>query len=527
MSFLAPLYAAGLLAISLPILFHLIRRTPRKRVTFSSLMFLSASLPQVTRRSRLDNLWLLLLRALAVCLLVLAFTRPFFRDAETTIVSQPLGEEVVILVDSSASMRRDGLWEQAVAKTTAAVDQLEDGDRAAVYTFDARLTPLMTFSQWERLEPSQRGHHIREQLQEITPGWQASHLDTALTAAADMLQRVDTNRPTAHSERQRIELISDLQQGSRLDGLRAYPWPETVPLSLTTIKTQSMTNAGLQIVATPDEQRHSDAAETIRARIYNAADSQRDRFELAWADADGAAKTGERQEIYVPAGQNRIVKVQPPPQGAPQACLKLLGDDHPFDNDAYHVALQPEAVRVWYLGSEQADDPEQARYYLQRAMPDTPARHVDLITPASAEFAEQTDKISLAVLTDEQPPADFERLQQFLTGGGTVLYMLPSSAAAQTVAKLIGSGEIVAEEADVEGYAMLGDVQFDHPLFASFSEARYSDFTKIHVWKHRRIDETTLPDARVLARFDDGAAALVDIPVRRWQVDAVDDRLAS
>ncbi len=79
MSFLAPLYALGALAITLPILFHLIQRRPRGQQFFSSLMFLTPSTPRITRRSRLNNILLLLLRALAVCLLsggVCASVRP-------------------------------------------------------------------------------------------------------------------------------------------------------------------------------------------------------------------------------------------------------------------------------------------------------------------------------------------------------------------------------------------------------------------------------------------------------------------
>ena len=62
MSFLTPLYVLGLLAVAAPIVFHLIRRTPRGEVPFSSLMFLAPSPPRLTRRSRLDH-WLLLLLA--------------------------------------------------------------------------------------------------------------------------------------------------------------------------------------------------------------------------------------------------------------------------------------------------------------------------------------------------------------------------------------------------------------------------------------------------------------------------------
>ncbi len=62
MSMLAPLYILGLSAVVAPIVFHLIRRSPRGDVPFSSLMFLSPTPPSLTRRSRLDHWLLLLLR---------------------------------------------------------------------------------------------------------------------------------------------------------------------------------------------------------------------------------------------------------------------------------------------------------------------------------------------------------------------------------------------------------------------------------------------------------------------------------
>ena len=45
MSFLTPLYILGALAVTGPIVFHLIRRTTRGEVQFSSLLFLSPSPP--------------------------------------------------------------------------------------------------------------------------------------------------------------------------------------------------------------------------------------------------------------------------------------------------------------------------------------------------------------------------------------------------------------------------------------------------------------------------------------------------
>ena len=77
MSFLYPLFLAGIAAIGIPVILHLIRRQTRKRVTFSSLMFLRTTMPRFKSRSRLENLLLLILRCVIVCLLAFAFARPF------------------------------------------------------------------------------------------------------------------------------------------------------------------------------------------------------------------------------------------------------------------------------------------------------------------------------------------------------------------------------------------------------------------------------------------------------------------
>src|SRR4051794_29295206 len=104
MGVLAPLYIAGLLGIALPIIFHLIRRNPHGRQEFSSLMFLQPSPPRLTRRSRLSNILLLILRGLALAALAFAFARPYLSGALDKDVSTGKGRRVAVLLDTSASM---------------------------------------------------------------------------------------------------------------------------------------------------------------------------------------------------------------------------------------------------------------------------------------------------------------------------------------------------------------------------------------------------------------------------------------
>src|SRR5687768_18425471 len=105
MSFLAPLFLVGALAIAAPILFHLIRRTSREKIPFSSLMFLQPTPPRVTKKSRLENILLLILRCAVLALLALAFGRPFLRNPLNASASGAV-PRTIVLVHTSPSMRR-------------------------------------------------------------------------------------------------------------------------------------------------------------------------------------------------------------------------------------------------------------------------------------------------------------------------------------------------------------------------------------------------------------------------------------
>jgi len=55
-------------------------------------------------------------------------------------------------------------------------------------------------------------------------------------------------------------------------------------------------------------------------------------------------------------------------------------------------------------------------------------------------------------------------------------------------------------------YAMFAEIDFKHPLFAPFADPRFSDFTKIHIWKYRKLDAAGIPDARMSLIADEQQA---------------------
>ena len=147
MSMLFPLYLAGLAGIAAPIVWHLIRRTPSGRTPFSTLMFLEPSPPRIVKRKNLDQVGLLCLRALILGLLALAFARPYLRTEARVDASGADGPRIALLVDTSASMRRAGLWDAAVREVGAALDAAPENAVFSLLAFDREPRSILDAAQ--------------------------------------------------------------------------------------------------------------------------------------------------------------------------------------------------------------------------------------------------------------------------------------------------------------------------------------------------------------------------------------------
>jgi hypothetical protein len=527
MNFLAPLFALGALAIIGPIIFHLMRHTTREQTPFSALMFLEASPPRMTKRSKLENLWLLVLRCLALALIALAFTRPFLPRP----TSQPPlagGKRIVLLLDTSASMRREKLWEDARLRAEARVRAAQPVDEVAIVGFDRQSRPVLTFEEWRKMPTSQRASAAAERLAALKPGWADTHLDDALVQAVETLDQAGD----AQANQREIVVISDLQEGAKLSGLQGYQWPRGMVVTLDPVIASARQNASVQWISESEETENPGEPAPIRLRVSNAADSKREQFQLRWK-ADGSPPQPPL-DVYVPAGQSRIVRAPIPPAGA--TALALSGDDTDFDNVLYVVPPHAAQFLILFMGPDADDDPHGSLYYLRRAFPQTAHQNIQITAHRSEDAVPgfQLQQAQLLVLGDtligappaaNQPAAQstigdaaLASARQFAREGKIVIAPLTSAAGAQTIARLMELPAFSAEEAPVKDYALLAQIDFSQPLFAAFADPRYSDFTKIHWWKHRRLVIAPLAGARVLAAFDDKDPAIVQAPLGKGSV---------
>ena len=137
MSFLAPLFLVGLGLLAVPILIHLTQRQQSKVTAFPSLMFLRRVPFRTSSRRRIRHPLLFALRCLALILIAMAFARPFLSSARVAAAGESV-RDVVLLLDTSHSLRYGDLWDRALAEAEDVLSGLAPGDRAALITFADR-----------------------------------------------------------------------------------------------------------------------------------------------------------------------------------------------------------------------------------------------------------------------------------------------------------------------------------------------------------------------------------------------------
>src|SRR3954468_5317157 len=104
MIFLNLLLAGGLVAVSAPIIIHLLHRSRVMPYDWGAMMFLEELMAERAQRLRMQEILLLLVRAMIVACLALALMRPAIKSPTAGVRSADTHTSAVVLLDDSYSM---------------------------------------------------------------------------------------------------------------------------------------------------------------------------------------------------------------------------------------------------------------------------------------------------------------------------------------------------------------------------------------------------------------------------------------
>jgi hypothetical protein len=516
----------GCAALLVPIAIHLIGRRRARVVKFAALDFLLATKRRTARRLRLRERLLLLVRAIACLAVALALAKPFTScDRKGPQVTRGPQAAVIVVDDSFASgYQVDGKAWLKLAADEARKILTQLGPEAEVAIVRAAEGA-------EHPTELTRDHlRLRDQLIALEPSARPADTTRALTRAAQLLAASSHTRKTVFL----ISLVA--RTGIRsADPIWGADGPVLVPIELRPPKMPNLAVTALRVDPEPGATSRGVAFD---AEVANFSDTPA-KPELSLTIAD---KVVARGTLDLAAGETktkRFLAALPTGSRTNDASVSITGDALTVDDRRYVRAQLRDDVRVLLVDG----DPRTVRrddelFYLEAAL-----RPGDREDSGTSIRTITTDELS-GIDPHERGKAGAITLDDFDVIVLANVAALPAERVAVIAAWVqSGGGVFVApgDRVDPAAYdhTMLPILpqslrdpidttwgaspderdsralhlvkwESDHPIFELFAKDALA-LSDAKFWKISLLGPTTATaDRKVLARFTNGAAALVE-----------------
>jgi aerotolerance regulator-like protein/VWA domain-containing protein len=500
MAFLTPFFLLGLGAIAVPVLVHLIQRERKRVIEFPSLMFVRRIPYQSVRRRRIRHWPLLMMRIAAIALIVAAFMRPFLPKTAGANAITGGAREVVVLLDNSASMGYADHWSRAQDAARGVIRGLGQDDRATLVLFARNAEENMrATSDRTRLEAAVNAAKV---------GSGATRFGPALKLAESILGRSSLQRREA-------VLISDFQKAG-WSGSDDARFTENMALTTVSVAQPNTTNLSVPSVSFARASFSGQERITVTAGLSNKADGALKDVPVTLTVDGHEIETGRAAIAPHASGSvsfTQFTLATPNVRGV----VKAGTDPLQADNSFYFVMAPSEPVSLVVVDSGDRSD---ASLFLSKALSVGTSPHFQVDTTSAGRIASGSlDKRAVVILNDTIfPPAlSGGVLKRFVERGGGVLIVAGDKTTWPSGEADLLPGKLGAPVDRMSGRsATLGFLDYSHPVFEVFKAPRSGDFSAAHMFRYRAVQ--TGPTDRVIARYDDGAAAAVERKVGQGRV---------
>ena len=542
--FVNPAFLIGLSAASIPVILHLRYRRTTIEVPFPSLKLLRLSSKRVARRKKVEELLLLIIRALLLAFLALALAKPFLKASG--FLASRSNTSVAIVLDNSGSMATRVGGQKRLDIARARAESIVAGLSAG----GAVKCGIFLSAGADDQQPGQTLTHriedVRTALAKAEPSLRQSSLASAVTRALDALK-------ASGDPHRELYLITDMQAyGLRdvVEQLRKrehspHLYAALVPVATGRPRDLAMTEVtysgrGL-LVRTPL---------TIEATVKNLGDDPCDVDTELYVDGSRSASRS------VTVGGGATARVSYPVSfesaGMKVAAIEVQEDDNPTNNKRVLAMPVEESLRVLLVeGAASTMEFQNASYYVARALDPfgeeqgTASSGIQpLKVPEQALVTEDLAKYRCVFLLNPGVLSleALKRLRAYVRkGGGLVIFPGQATDGSRLTADLglsaatsgqaepgilpakIGArfGKPASERAPTEEDTPEGrvrDIAFAHPVLAPFKGLDRSLFTAIQVNAGYELAVPTGGSAESLLMLDGQRPLLVGGPAGAGEV---------
>jgi hypothetical protein len=531
LEFGSPLMLFGLGAASIPIIIHLLHKRRYKETSWAAMRFLMEAARQQSRRLRWEQLIVLLVRCLAVMLLAMAFSRPFFENAFSS-VSGRAPRHIIVVLDDSFSMGYLGGNETRFEQGKQAVRQML---QTSVSGDGYSLLCLTDERQSNLLAPTFRQDSFLAELEKMSLTEQPINLYETLARLESLL--IDSPQPREKD----ILIVSDFQQkdwsptGTKkqlLESRLARLADENVRFTFLNVGGADIGNVAVTDLNVEPQPVLIGQPSTITATIQSFAGQPLENLVVELLIDDRSIAS---QSINDPGKQSIDMTFLHNWQsaGPKKVVVKMVNDRLEADNQRFQVVTVRDAISVLLVEGQPASSPrEQSSHYLRTALetvmhPTTNDPLFDITVtdlPGMAEFPLQNYEVlalcNLSGISSQQSAM----VRRHLSSGGGLLLIQGDQTDVQSWNSQLNlfsdqAWPLTLNRPDLSTESAWGflTTELNHPVVKPFAGNPGTGLDAAVIWQ--RVDWTINDTDRTspILSFDDGTPAIVevDLPVGR------------
>ena len=518
LQFIHALMLAGLTALAIPVLIHLLLRQRQKRLRFSTIQFFRKQDEAASRRRKLRNWLLLAIRLLILILLVMAFARPFLPSIPAGGADRKQRHAIIVL-DRSASMQAadtgGARWARAKDAVRRVLTELAADDRAAVISCAAQVDVLCPLS-----PPAV----VAKRVGDLPPTCGPANLGEGLQQACRLAVGRDPAVATI------IYVVTDLQRNS-CQNLASYPIPLETEIQLLNTGDRFTPN-----LAVTDLQTEPNDGAKPHAVVTSYADEDRAEVRVQFS-IDGKRMAALPIPLGAGASTNVDLALPALKPGWHQAEVLIEGQDaFPLDDRRYQTFFTPQPIRALVVETRASCRSfEEASFFITTAL--DPARDSTNSLPRPFVFDRSSpedlagklavrpgqESIDLVLLPacNSVPAGMGKALLDFVQAGGGLVFFLGDGMSINRYESEFG-GLLPAQlsgletSPDWESAWRIGDYATNTAVFAVFALPNSGNLALPRFTK--RFTMAPIDTPNVIARFQDGTPLVVARVVGRGRV---------
>ncbi|MFQ5604185.1 MAG: BatA domain-containing protein [bacterium] len=504
LTYLNSLFLWGLVATSIPIIIHLIKRNRAVKLPFAAMRFLQIHPNQKVKSQKFKQLLLLLMRILALALLALAFARPYFANTDPDSIWSRQPKAAVILIDNSYSMDYGEKFQEAIKNARKVLASFNPGDKVAIMSFaeSAKIISEMT-SNYALTQ-----NEIESKIPLTNFG---THYLIAIESAETYLLDTGFNLKEMY-------LISDFQKSGLPTLYSNIGVVPDIRLHFMDVAPENHTNLAIKEVHI-SATRKSSKNKNALVRIKNYGGKKRQATVLLHINQRKVAQ----RKVSLAADEEKIVQFSnvriPKGQVTGHVEIRAQKDGLWQDNHHYFVIEKQNQAQILAVDGEpdRRDVIKDELFYLDRALnlPKLSKFKLTNTTPEQLHNVDFNDyqTVILANVKD-MGRTILEQLHYYVRNGGGLLIALGDRVNPTIYNRLFQElspatiNNLAFDSVNRENSVILAETDYQHPIFKIFSDASQGDPGTAQFYQYYY----TQPYAAssVLASYDDGGPAVLE-----------------